>query len=303
MRGGIAAMTEEETCDHLPNARQKISDFLTRPATDFGKPVCRLGLASRGDGALTSDDVLDAVSRGVNFFNWPGLAEGPDADDAMSEAVRHLGSRREAIVVCIQFGARTSKEGAQEFRSALAALRTDYIDVVTLYYVERRDEFREICGSGGAMEFLQKAKADGMVRRIGVTSHQRPLAAEMARSGIIDLLMIRYNAAHRGAEREVFPVTDALRMPIIAYTAQRWGALSRPTSLDPSGFAVPRPPDWYRFALQSPSVSVVLAAPANRAELDEDLQVLKVAAPLPQDEFDKLAAHGERVRQSAGRFP
>ena len=35
--------------------------------------------------------------------------------------------------------------------------------------------------------------------------------------------MIRYNAAHRGAEREVFPVTEALGLPVIAYTALRWG--------------------------------------------------------------------------------
>ena len=52
--------------------------------------------------------------------------------------------------------------------------------------------------------------------------------------------MIRYNAAHRGAEREVFPVTDAIGMPVIAYTALRWGALLRPTPDDPPGFRVPR---------------------------------------------------------------
>lgn len=33
------------------------------------------------------------------------------------------------------------------------------------------------------MELCRAAKRDGVVRRIGVTSHQRPLAAEMAKSG------------------------------------------------------------------------------------------------------------------------
>ena len=42
-----------------------------------------------------------------------------------------------------------------------------------------------------------------------------------------------YNAAHRGAETDVFPVTAALGMPVVAYTALRWGALMRPTREDP----------------------------------------------------------------------
>jgi predicted aldo/keto reductase-like oxidoreductase len=101
----------------------------------------------------------------------------------------------------------------------------------------------------------------------------------------------------------VFPVAEEMGLPVIAYTALRWGALPRPTPDDPPGFAVPRPPDWYRFVLQSPSVSVALAAPESRAELEEDLQVLTADGPLSADEFDRLAAHGERVRRHAGRFP
>ena len=147
------------------------------------------------------------------------------------------------------------------------------------------------------------ARRDGAVRRLGLTTHQRPLAADAARSGLLDALMVRYNAAHRGAEHEVFPVTDALGLPVIAYTALRWGALLEPTPDDPPGFRVPRAPDWYRFVLQSRSVAVVLAAPQNRAELDEDLEVLRAPGPLSDREYARLAEHGERVRRHAGRFP
>ena len=115
--------------------------------------------------------------------------------------------------------------------------------------------------------------------------------------------MIRYNAAHRGAEREVFPTTDAIGMPVIAYTALRWGALLQPAPEDPPGFRVPTAPDLYRFVLQSDSVAVVLAAPSNRAELDEDLEVLRSSRPLAASEYALLAEHGERVRRHAGRFP
>ena len=41
-----------------------------------------------------------------------------------------------------------------------------------------------------------------LVRALGVSIHDRPRAGRLAESSPLDLLMIRYNAAHRGAEQE-----------------------------------------------------------------------------------------------------
>ena len=94
-----------------------------------------------------------------------------------------------------------------------------------------------------------------------------------------------------------------LSLPVIAYTALRWGALPQSTSEDPPGFVVPPAPAWYRFVLQSPSVTVALMAPNDRAELEEDLTVLDATGTLPADEYERLAEHGRRVRRHAGGFP
>jgi predicted aldo/keto reductase-like oxidoreductase len=174
--------------------------------------------------------------------------------------------------------------------------------VLTFYYVEEAAEWEQIRGPGGALEYSRSAQRDGIIGLIGLTSHQRKLAAEMAQSRQLDLLMLRYNAAHRGAETDVFPITDSLRMPVVVYTCLRWGALMRPTPDDPPGFEPPLAPMWYRFALHSPSLAVALMAPNTRAELEEDLTVLK-ADPLSEEEHTLLAAHGQRVRKHAGSFP
>ena len=176
-----------------------LSPFLMTSGEAFGQPACRLGLASYGNNAITPDDVLYAIDRGVNFLNWQGLAEGPSGGDAFTAAVASLGNRRTDVVVCAQFGARTADDAAEELKSALAALGTDYIDVLTIYYVEQQEEWEEIVSPGGAMRYLRDAQRDGVVRRIGLTSHQRRLAARMAATGLLDVIMIRYNAAHRGA--------------------------------------------------------------------------------------------------------
>jgi aryl-alcohol dehydrogenase-like predicted oxidoreductase len=138
---------------------------------------------------------------------------------------------------------------------------------------------------------------------LGLTTHRRRLAASVARTGLLDLLMVRYSAAHRGAETEVFPVAGALGIPVITYTSLRWGALLQPTPDDPPGFDVPPAAAWYRFVLQSPSVAVALAAPDGRAELEEDLAVLDASGPLSAEEYERLAEHGRRVRRHGGAFP
>lgn len=283
---------------HVPaTGTPSVSPFFRRDASAFGRPVCRLGLASRGGSGLEPEDVHHALGRGVDFLNWPGT------EDAISRAVAELGPRRDRLVVCAQLEARTAADAAGELRTMLAALGSDYVDVLTFYYVEERTEWAELCGPAGALDYCRAARRDGVVRRLGLTTHQRDLAAEVARGGHLDALMIRYNAAHRGAEREVFPVAEALGLPVIAYTALRWGALLQPTPEDPSGFVVPPAPAWFRFVLQSPAVAVALMAPNDRAELEEDLTVLDAIGPLPADEYERLAEHGRRVRRHAGGFP
>jgi predicted aldo/keto reductase-like oxidoreductase len=285
--------------------QRAIPDFLrtTFPASRFAhlcSPIpslCRLGLANRGGGHLTVADVHHAVERGINFLNWPGTP------DALSRAIAGLGAKRRDVMVCAQFEARTAADAKTELASVLRHLGTDYIDVLTFYYVEEPAEWGQIVAPGGVLEYCRDAQRNGQVRLIGLTSHQRPLAAQMAQGSLLDLLMIRYNAAHRGAEQDIFPITEALRLPVVVYTCLRWGALLEPTPDDPPGFRVPRAPAWYRFALQSPLVSVALMAPDNRVELDEDLTVLDAPGPLSDEEVAVLAAHGLRVRRHGGTFP
>jgi predicted aldo/keto reductase-like oxidoreductase len=66
---------------------------------------------------------------------------------------------------------------------------------------------------------------------------------------------------------------------------------------------VPAAPAWYRFVLQHPAVTVALMAPSSRAELEENLMLLADAVPLSDAEYERLAAHGQRVRRHAGQFP
>lgn len=259
--------------------------------------VCRLGLATRGTSKLRPEDVEAAVERGINYLNWCGRPDG------LSRAIASFGAARKRLVVAAQFKSRTARGAARELDRLLRELSTDYLDVLTFYYVESTQEWDRLLADDGAWGYLQRQKEQARVRLLGLTTHQRPLAARWARSGRLDLLMVRYNAAHRGVEQEIFPVTSALGLPVVTFTALRWGALLKATPEDPPGFAPPTAGECYRFCLANPAVSVVLAAPSNRRELEDDLSLFDPWQPPSPEEFAALCAHGDRVRRHAGAFP
>jgi len=104
--------------------------------------------------------------------------------------------------------------------------------------------------------------------------------------------MIRYNAAHPGAEKDVFPHLARRRPAVIAYTATSWRKLLRA----PRGWTE-RPAtagECYRFCLSSPFVDVVLCSPANADQLREDLGAA-ARGPLDAGEMDFMRRLGRAV--------
>ena len=75
------------------------------------------------------------------------------------------------------------------------------------------------------------------------------------------------------------------------------------TGAVPPGFVPPGAPEWYRFCLCHPAVTVCIMAPDGRAELEQDLTILDDWRGLDGDAYADLSAHGDRVHRQAGAFP
>jgi len=94
--------------------------------------------------------------------------------------------------------------------------------------------------------------------------------------------MIRYNAAHPGAERDIFPYLATRQPAVVAYTATAWRKLLK----RPDGWQGPAmtAPDCYRFCLSNPNVDVVLTGPKTNAELEMNLAGLGRGPLAPEEE-------------------
>jgi predicted aldo/keto reductase-like oxidoreductase len=266
-------------------------------------PVCRLGLATRGNTHLRPEDVNYAIERGINYLNWCGHPDG------MSMAVRGLGKARKDVVVACQFKARTADEARREFEWILSETGSDFLDIATLYYVESEAEWQEIIAPGGAWEALAELKNTGALKMIGLTSHRRKLAAKWIGSRAdggdtyhLDMLMIRYNAAHRGAETEVFPAARERGAPVVTFTGLRWRELLKATPNDPPGFSPPSAAECYRFCLANPNVAIALTAPGDRKHLEANLSLLDDWRTPPGKQLEAIRQHGDHVHRHASEF-
>ena len=112
--------------------------------------------------------------------------------------------------------------------------------------------------------------------------------------------MIRYNAAHTGAEKDIFPYLGKRNPAIVAYTATRWRALlKRPKGWDGPVMSAT---DCYRFCLHNPNVDIVLAGPKTREQLQENLNQLRNKGPLSGEEYQWMSEFGQVVHKASSRF-
>jgi aryl-alcohol dehydrogenase-like predicted oxidoreductase len=166
-------------------------------------------------------------------------------------------------------------------------LGTDYLDVLQLYWLGKMSRY-----SDGMVEELVRLRESGKVRALAVSIHDRPRAGRLAQDSPLDALMIRYNAAHPGAEIDVFPHLARRHPAVVAYTATSWRKLLKA----PRGWTGPAMTagDCYRFCLSSPHVDVVLTGPKDVKELRENLAALE-RGPLSAEEERRMREFGRKV--------
>ena len=263
------------------------TDFSDRaPLGRTGLQVSRLGIGSSftGDPAY----IEEAVERGINYLYWGSIRR-----PAFGRAIANVARRgREKVVLTVQSYSRVAALLAPSIELALLRTGLEYFDFLLLGMWNQPP-------GRSLVDAAQRLVDKGRVRHLMLSTHNRPsLQAHFrwyaANESPYEVFMLRYNAANRGAERDVFPyLPDSPRPGIVSYTATRWGQLLDPKKM-PAGELPPAARDCYRFALSNPAVGMVLCGPANREQMREAIRALE-AGPLDPDEMARMHRIGDHV--------
>jgi len=259
---------------------------------DFNQPVVlgrtglkvgRLGIAS-GMWA-PAPAIEEAFDRGCNYFTWGTFVRGRSPH--MRDAIRNIAAkgRRDRLVLAMFSYAHWPSLTERLFVRGLKAAGLDYADALILGFYSRPPSRRMI-------DRAVRLKGKGLVRFIGVSGHKRSLFPKLAQEGIFDIFHVRYNAAHRGAETEVFPFLKADSRPgVVIFTATKWGRLLDPKKMPP-GEQPLTAADCYRFVLSNPLVDVCMTGTKTLDQMRDNLKALDLG-PLTADELARMRRVGD----------
>lgn len=249
-----------------------------------GLRVSRIGLGSSFNAPTAAYE--EAFERGVRYFYWGSLRK-----KQMGDAIRNLAPRhRSELVVVVQSYARFGWMVKASVERALRRLKLDHADVLLLGWHNSEPAARILDASG---ELVSR----GLVSHVALSSHHRPLFPQLIDDQRVGVWHVRYNAVHRGAEREVFPTLKGMtveeRPGVVTYTSTRWGHLVDPKRV-PSGERVPTGTDCYRFALSDPNVDVAICGPDDTEQLRQALVALE-QGPLSEDDQRWMRRVGDHI--------
>ena len=273
-----------------------MSEFLERrPIGRTGLSSSRLGIGSTFNAPASV--IEDAFHRGINYLYW-GTVRQPDFARAMVNLAKQ---HRDELILTIQSYSNDPTTIESEVDEALKAAGLESFEFLLL------GNRNEVPGDG-YVEVFERLRDRGKVRFMSLSSHNRPMLPKLLKAytdgrSPYELLMLRYNGVHRGAEKDVFPCVPETGGPFICtYTATRWGHLLDPEKM-PAGEEPPSARDCYRYSLSQPAIDMVLCGPANAEQMNLAIEALE-RGPLDPDERERIERIGaHQYAQYAPAYP
>jgi aryl-alcohol dehydrogenase-like predicted oxidoreductase len=155
-------------------------------ATLFG--AAALARVSQAD----ADRTLDVLLRyGVNHIDTAARY-----GDSELRIAPWMARHRKDFFLATKTGDRTASAARESIHRSLERLRVDHVDLLQLHSLGHPDDWDQAMGPGGAVEAAVEARAQGLVRFIGVTGHGWTIAAMHKRSLArfdFDAVLLPYN--------------------------------------------------------------------------------------------------------------
>ncbi|MCP4231947.1 MAG: aldo/keto reductase [bacterium] len=260
-----------------------MSDYLSE-RVKLGKTdlmVGRLGLSASYP--APAEALEAAYDAGCNYFYWGALRRAP-----MTRAVRNIVARgeRDNLVVVIQDFRRKPKPFEKSLMRGLKKGGLDYADVLLLGIYNKPPR-------PGTLDMTEKLREQGAFRYLAISGHKRTLFPEWAKDVRFDIFHVRYNAANRGGDVDLFPHLPEERPGIVAFTTTRNGSLMKSGKI-PKEERKPTAGDCYRFALTNPSIDVAITGASNAKQLEQNLSEV-ARGPMDDEELARMRRIGDCV--------
>ncbi len=175
-----------------------------RKLGNTGLLVSEIGLGCEGfseDGGKNTFPMIEAAERlGINYIDL--YTPDPEVREALGTSLK--GKREKFILqshICSVWKdgqykrSRDIDEVKEAMSDMLSLLKTDYIDVGMIHYVDSMEDWRTIA-EGPVLKYVVNLKEKGIIKHIGLSSHNPEVALEAINTGHIEVLMFSVNPCY-----------------------------------------------------------------------------------------------------------
>jgi len=262
-------------------------------------PILGYGAAQVGTERTVAEGVQlfqQAYEMGISYFDTaPEFAGYGKSQVQLGHAFK---SMRDKVFITTKCARAKGDEAMRLLEQNLKELQSDYADLVYVHSIGGDDmDFKTLTSPGGAMEFLVRAKQQGLARFVGVTGHNRPQRfVDVLRDFDIDVVMNAVNFVDRHTynfEEKVWPVAAEKQVGLVAMKVfgGSQGTVPKATAKLP----VEHHEQALRYALSLPNVSLAILGMKTLDELKRNVEWARNFKPMTPEEIAGLQDLGKQL--------
>jgi predicted aldo/keto reductase-like oxidoreductase len=250
------------------------------PVKDSHKPADFFDPAKAIDEEKAVNLIHYAIEQGVNYFDTAYVYHGGKSEPLLGKAVRELRGRVYLATKLPTWLIKEKEDFEKTLQEQLLRLETDSVDFYLLHGLGR-ESWRKM-KEKGALDFLERVKAEGRIRFAGFSFHDDTRTfKEIADAYDWALCLIQHNYYDRNyqAGREGLEYAAAKGMGVVIMEPLRGGKLAQriPEEVQTLWHSSPSkrtPAEWaLRWVWNHPGVSTVLSGMNSMEQLQENLRV------------------------------
>ena len=167
----------------------------------------------------TADRILKkAYNNGINFFDTARFYT-----DSEEKIGKSLSPVRDKIIIASKTMAKNASDFENDLNLTLKNLKTDYLDIYQFH--DARVCYLPNDGTN-LYESMLKAKKEGKIKHIGITTHRASVAIEAIKSGLFETLQYPFNYLAADIDIEVYKKCIEAGMGFIAMKALSGGLIT-----------------------------------------------------------------------------
>ena len=238
--------------------------------------VSRIGFGGIPIQKSSEEEAIRIVSScfdlGINFFDTSRVYT--TSEERIGKA---LAGHREEAIIATKTVSRTAEKIAEDLATSLKHLGTDYVDLYQFHNVSTEDDLKTVIAPGGLLDVVRRAKKEGTVRHIGITSHRLDVAKEAVKAGCFETIMVALNFVNTEAADELLAMAKENDTGVIIMKSMAGGMLENPVLA-------------FKYLMQFPNVLPLIGI-AREGEMEENIRIVGRDEPITegdQREMDSI---------------